>query len=388
MKFNLIAGYFLLTCCITMSSCRIDNNKDKESIDNNSFFVDGKINADSGSVILYPFYVKDYFSSNIDEFRAEVIDGEFSVSGIINYPMAFTLEYEDIYMSELFVLEPGHQTMIIDIDENRKVPFVQNSIMAEYRESYLKAYEDIIKMTESYYLKWDSIMNVYERKVPDSIKYRLEQEIKTIYNKSDSILLNYSIKHPDSYLVLWKLINLFSMDGYNHTFNSTFEKLSPVLKESYPGSVLKKQLEISSILAIGNPFPEVTLLNFKFDSVKNIIPKDQQYTLIDFWYSSCRPCIDQFPEFSTLYKKYKNSGFEIVGISSDKEEDKSKWLKAIVKYELAWNQFIDVDAVWCKKMSINKFPTNYLLDSNGLIVAKDLRPSELKEFLEDKMYYN
>tara|TARA_Y100001972_G_scaffold128582_1_gene190333 strand:+ start:9026 stop:10141 length:1116 start_codon:yes stop_codon:yes gene_type:complete len=371
-----------------MSSCRIDNNKDKESIDNNSFFVDGKINADSGSVILYPFYVKDYFSSNIDEFRAEVIDGEFSVSGIINYPMAFTLEYEDIYMSELFVLEPGHQTMIIDIDENRKVPFVQNSIMAEYRESYLKAYEDIIKMTESYYLKWDSIMNVYERKVPDSIKYRLEQEIKTIYNKSDSILLNYSIKHPDSYLVLWKLINLFSMDGYNHTFNSTFEKLSPVLKESYPGSVLKKQLEISSILAIGNPFPEVTLLNFKFDSVKNIIPKDQQYTLIDFWYSSCRPCIDQFPEFSTLYKKYKNSGFEIVGISSDKEEDKSKWLKAIVKYELAWNQFIDVDAVWCKKMSINKFPTNYLLDSNGLIVAKDLRPSELKEFLEDKMYYN
>jgi alkyl hydroperoxide reductase subunit AhpC len=85
------------------------------------------------------------------------------------------------------------------------------------------------------------------------------------------------------------------------------------------------------------------------------------------------------------YEKYKDKGFEIIGISTDRIRYKEKWEEAIQKYALLWPQYWDQDGEASSKLSINKFPTNFLLDSRGHIIRKDLRPVELDQFLWENM---
>ncbi len=121
--------------------------------------------------------------------------------------------------------------------------------------------------------------------------------------------------------------------------------------------------------------------------IKNwiLLPLKKKYTLIDFWYSNCSPCIGQFADLKTIYEKYKGQGFEIIGISADKVKDKQNWQNIINKHQLIWPQYWDINGQETSKLSINTFPTNFLLDSEGKIIKKNIRPVELAEFLSENM---
>jgi thiol-disulfide isomerase/thioredoxin len=105
-------------------------------------------------------------------------------------------------------------------------------------------------------------------------------------------------------------------------------------------------------------------------------------TLIDFWFSHCNPCISQFPELEPIFEKYKTIGFNIIGISVDTKDKIGDWNKAIVTNHLPWDQYLDLDGHQAKSLSIFDFPTNYLLDGTGKIVAKNLEPSQLLPYLK------
>ena len=55
--------------------------------------------------------------------------------------------------------------------------------------------------------------------------------------------------------------------------------------------------------------------------------------LVDFWASWCRACRIENPKFAHLYEEYQAKGFEIISISKD--ENESKWQKAIEKDRVA-----------------------------------------------------
>ena len=110
-----------------------------------------------------------------------------------------------------------------------------------------------------------------------------------------------------------------------------------------------------------------------------------QYTLIDFWFSHCGPCISTFPDLKNLYADYKEHGFEILGISVDTKENKLDWLKKINANALSWPQFWDKDYTQADKLGISMFPTNFLLDKNGRIIASDLEANQLRNFLKEHL---
>lgn len=62
--------------------------------------------------------------------------------------------------------------------------------------------------------------------------------------------------------------------------------------------------------------------------------------LIDFWASWCKPCHAQDPTLIRLYKKYKDKGFTILGVSLDSK--KEAWLKAIYDDKLVWQHVSDL----------------------------------------------
>ncbi|WP_283686671.1 TlpA disulfide reductase family protein [Dysgonomonas sp. Marseille-Q5470] len=77
------------------------------------------------------------------------------------------------------------------------------------------------------------------------------------------------------------------------------------------------------------------------DTIRLSDYKGKSYVLLDFWSSTCGNCIKGFPSLKELYKKYRDKGFMIIGISSD--SDKKRYMSAIEKYNLKeWPQVLDV----------------------------------------------
>ncbi|MEC4113890.1 TlpA disulfide reductase family protein [Myroides pelagicus] len=102
-------------------------------------------------------------------------------------------------------------------------------------------------------------------------------------------------------------------------------------------------------------------------------------TLIDFWASWCRPCRIENPNVVKLYNEYHDKGLNIIGVSLDSERE--NWLEAIEKDELTWNHISNLES-WkdpiAKEYEVRGIPATFLLDENGVVIAKNLRGKKLR----------
>lgn len=104
-----------------------------------------------------------------------------------------------------------------------------------------------------------------------------------------------------------------------------------------------------------------------------------KYVLIDFWATWYRPCIQEMPYLIDVYDRYKNKGFEIVGVSSD--QDLVAWHNVIEQGNLQWLHFNDPAGELGKAYNIIAIPSSFLVDPSGKIIAVNLRGSALQEKL-------
>lgn len=349
------------------------------------FSIEGQINADTGTVELRMLTDISYYPKGVQNLSAKVKNGKFFMNGYIPYPQGFEFRYGSYYYSDVFVIEKGRQLIKININSNGKIPEVQNEVMKEYYHDYIMATASLIEKKVLLYHEWDSLNRVYQRKIPKDFELELRKRQAEFYNEGDKILLQYAISHPNSYLAFWKLINLASFSGYESIFDSIFNQFSDSLKGTYAGKILSRNLKIAGMLQIGKVFPPIISIDIRDNKLDVATFLKSEYTLVDFWYSNCGPCIAQFPDLKQLYEKYKNKGFEIVGISTDKLKYKTEWQVAVKKYQLDWPQYWDTNGQEATRLSIRAFPTNFLLDGQGRIIKKNMSPVELKQFLLDNI---
>ena len=109
-----------------------------------------------------------------------------------------------------------------------------------------------------------------------------------------------------------------------------------------------------------------------------------KWVLVDFWASWCGPCKAEMPHVVAAYEKYHDKGFEIVGVSFDKEKD--AWVKAIAEWEMPWIHLSDLQ-YWnnaaAEVYGVNSIPDNLLIDPDGVVVARGLRGKNLEAKLEE-----
>ena len=373
---------FLMSFLIVCNSLGT-NNKQLGKNDKQFYFkIDGTINKDTGTVHL--IFYSDYIPSKARELVARVEHNKFSISGYVPEPQAVVIALDDRYRSDEFIIEKGIQTISINTDSARKVPVVLNNTMIKEYPRYTAFFKQLDMKRSLYFQKLDSLYKIYNYQLPTAINLNKKKEDDNLYAESNQLLLRYTEKNPSSKIAFWELIRKMGW-GYEPLFDSIYNSFSSELKNGYAGRILNKKLESGKQLSVGKQFPPFQCVNRSNEKFSSAIFLKSKFTLVDFWYSGCAPCRGQFDRLKDLYKQFSNKGFEIVGISVDRDTDKKKWEDIIINDKLIWQQYWDINGKNTKSLSINAFPTNFLIDSTGEIIAKNISLEALKEFLSEKL---
>lgn len=191
--------------------------------------------------------------------------------------------------------------------------------------------------------------------------------------------LMYHSQSPASLLFLDKL----SIAEDLNVYESVVSGVMAIYPDFMFARNIAAQVELEKKLAPGRPAPEIELRT-PADSIFKLSYLRGNVVLIDFWASWCGPCRRDNPEVVRIYNRFNKKGFEILGVSLDRDRD--AWINAIAKDRLIWNQISDLK-YWqsdaAKTYGVKSIPHTVLVDREGFIIARGLRGKSLESKLEE-----
>lgn len=119
--------------------------------------------------------------------------------------------------------------------------------------------------------------------------------------------------------------------------------------------------------------------------LSEFIPENK-LTIVDCWASWCPPCVAEMPNLVAIYEKYHSQGLEILGISFDKEE--KAWVDKVAQLGMKWPQGSELNG-WenqmMEKYGVNSIPCTFIINQEGIILARGLRGEELEAFIQQNL---
>jgi len=354
-----------------------------------NFILKGSIKGipDGKAIHLSTGYIRREAADWTQEADSAIIsDGKFLFKSSIAYPHGVRIYYDDKnihFQSGLFFIEKGLQTVSIDVDlQNGKTPVLKGSSV---NDVYIKKYHvrEIQQEEAGLMEKAQNLFRQFNGDIPESEKVLFYKKREEYHFRMDSFLLHDTKNGPSYFISLWLVTEYLQKYGYKSIYRKVFNLLPAIIRRTKTGRFFNNELKEASSTQIGKIFPALNLVDTMNNSkIIAFNTGKAKYTLIDFWFSYCHPCIVQFPKLKELYEQYRNKGFQIIGISIDAKKDKGEWLKAIEKHKLPWEQFLDIDHFEAERLSVSAYPTTFLLGSDGKIISRNLELSQLEDFLK------
>ncbi len=331
------------------------------------------------------------YIKNIDEKQNEtildtaiVMNEVFTFTGNINNPAIRVLTINGVNGILPFVLESGKISIEIDKDNlsnSKIIGSSNNNDYNLYKTNYFERANTISKIKEQ--------VQIARNKNNLTLFNELRKKNKSLKLELNNYAFTFIEEHPDSDMSL--LLLETQIIGYNQDIEklkSSLNLLLKVINRSAANKLIGRKIDAfislksaQENLNIGKVAPNFSAPSpeGKIIALNNIKGKA---TIIDFWASWCKPCRRENPNVVRVYEKYHDKGLEIISVSLDKNGQKERWLKAIKDDNMNWHHVSNLK-FWnepvARLYNINSIPATFILDKDGVIVAKKLRGDALEQ---------
>jgi len=339
-------------------------NSKSESIYLEKLSQKGTIVVDSGLIDEKGEFKLNSYSPSVGFYRLRINNANFAML-VLDSAQKVSITGDARDLGNTFNAEGSPDTKL----------FLEYNVLAQNQKRRTDSLENIFR-TAIITMKLDSLR-------ADSLSKQLQKPYETMIAEYSDKVAKKITENPGSFASIMAIQQLKP-----ENYMDVYKALDKGLQAKYPdnsdvkafhGMVQQTQTMVArtEALKIGNDAPEIMLptpnnKDLALSSLKGKV------VLIDFWASWCAPCRKEMPNVKRSYEKYKNKGFEIYGVSLDKERD--AWLEAISKDGLTWPQVSDLK-FWqseaAQTYAVQSIPYTVLVSREGKILAIGLRGNDL-----------
>jgi peroxiredoxin len=354
--------FLFIFLCIVAFSC--ENKKGEPE-----YRIEGKIEGLSNGRVFLD--CEEYNDSSIVE------NGKFSFKGSVHEPNLCKLVFEGFGSTRKFYIENSDIKIKGYIDSLQLIKVTGSKTEEEWLlyQSLESVFEDEYAEIEREYETADS-----ERKA------QLEAEYEEVELRKVEAQREFVKKNPSSFLC----IGILSEIDWSFNSASEYNEYVSLLDSSllkYEGAIsLIDLVERMKKVEIGEKAPDFEMNDKNGKSIRlSEMYQQSELLLLDFWASSCGPCRIENANIRKAYDLYLDKGLEVLGVSTDIR--KEPWVQAIEKDGLIWENVCSFEK-WgdnevVAKYALRQVSQNFLLDRNGIILAKDLRGEALISKLDE-----
>ena len=325
-------------------------------------------------------------SEDLIEHKAVMTDGKVSFRGdSIPTPQVFYVAVSDgqksVRYASLYV-EKGKSAVKVSLVAEAKPEVVVKGGRYQTVSDSLKAIQK--NLSES--VKMDSLLKVYSsNEATPEMKAKIEAVHDSISNIVSQAVEQYIESHPVSLFAMHELLNnIESVDIEKAEAKIAAFKANPEFAGNRNLAKMENIIATIKTLQPGMQAPDFVMNDVNGKPVKfSDFYKKNKVTMVDFWASWCGPCRRFNPTLVEIHKEFKKKGFDIIGVSLDK--DKDAWVKAIKNDNLKWEHVSDL-AYWnnavAKQYYVRYIPQSIFVDQNGIILKRQPSEEEIVELLK------
>jgi len=363
--------YFILSALLMGSwACQSANGHEVAGVEGKQV-IKGKIKFPQKDAYVRLSRITADESVPLDSVKADK-DGNFKFEIDLTQPTFYAISFYDLQTNEFILSNSGIE---IEADGDKQEGAFKTKGSKDTDNLYeFVAFRNKVQATA------DSMKTAFMSTEDETVQAKIQEDFNGFSAKLSTEAKQLATKFDNSVAAIFPASMLDFETEIDFVVN-----LADKLTKSYPNSDwvkdFDKNVQSAKKTAVGQAAPEIELetpegTKLALSSLKG------KYVLIDFWASWCRPCRMENPNVVKVYQKYKDKGFEILGVSLD--ADKDKWLKAISDDGLTWKHISDLKQ-WQSSVvplyGIEGIPMTVLLDKDGKILAKNLRGEALEQKL-------
>lgn len=355
------------------------------SCSNGGYNITGSIAGEDEALKNGKAYLISSDRKNPTRDTVDLVNGKFQFKGVVSDPENYYIQVEGL---------PGYVTLFLE-----NTSFTVNAVSDNLSEAEVKGgetqalitlvNEEGKKIQNELMPDRKALLDEYRDKNTSSER---KAEIVALFDEVDARVRAFSdsvvLANPMSYYALMQ----FASDVLDMKLEMAEEVLAKFKADArfatHKRLVAAEELIVKErALQIGQVAPDFTMKDPDGKEVKlSDVYKKGKVTMIDFWAGWCNPCRQFNPKLVKIYKEYHKKGFEILGVSLDR--DREQWLDAIKTDKLTWTQVSDInfwDTEAAKLYNVRYIPQNAFVDGEGKIIARRVSEEEIIKLLEEHL---